>query len=101
MTQSIVLECGDDHVFTAKELGAIQSLANRFPNEDLRVNDDPTNIKVYIGPYYAERFRFWIDPDGLTDLVERDLGSEDDSDWQRSNLLEATLKLHQLESTTI
>jgi hypothetical protein len=83
MTQKIQFEC--DRPISTKELHAVSELASKFDQHDLRVVDDPTNIKVYVGPYFLETHRYWIvDGRHLEDaLVEQDLAvGEDDPDWQ-------------------
>jgi hypothetical protein len=86
VTQEIKIEV-DDHNFTIPELKAISRLAKTYPKQNIRVNDDPTNIKIYVGPYYKERFRFWVTPDGNCELVEFDSDQYDEeANWDSVGL---------------
>lgn len=82
MTQEIKIEV-DDHNFTIAELMMLTILASTHPTHNLRVHDDPTNIKVYIGSYYTEKIRYWVEPDGNVGLAEQDISdpSDEDADW--------------------
>lgn len=70
-------------------LHSISTLAVKFPAHDLRVTDDPGNIKVYVGEYYQETHRYWITEDGLlaNALIEKD--TTDEGDWQAVSWHEA------------
>jgi hypothetical protein len=87
----------DDHDFNVDELTAIKLMAHSFPEKDFRINDDPTNLKIYVGPYYVETHRYWMSSDGSVSLVEKDmsdyLGDTDDSDWQPTTMTEAFAEL--------
>ena len=92
MGQKIRFDCDD--ALNVKQLSGLYQIAKRFSKEDIRVNSDPTNIKVYVGDHYKELFRCWIDLAGENKLVERDLAPEgEEADWVVSTMLEATLAL--------
>lgn len=95
MAQKIKIECEiNEHDFTTQELSAIQKVACRFAEQDLRVTADPTNIKIYVGAYYDELYRLWVTSDGTVSLVEKDVSmNRDHGDWQRSEMLYMTLDL--------
>lgn len=85
MVQKIKFEFDDNPGINANQLSTISTLATKFDMHDIRVTDDPTNIKVYVGPYYKEQYRYWIDESGLLSgiLVEKDHAADtEDSDWQ-------------------
>lgn len=92
MTQKIVIEC-ENHDFTVNELSTIQKVAWRFAEQDLRVNGDPTNIKIYVGEHYKEEYRLWVKPNGDIPLVERDYQLLDEADWHPSTMHEVTIGL--------
>lgn len=83
MIQEIKIEC-DDHSFNIFELSALRLMARKYQQHNLRVTDDKTNIKVYIGTYYQEPIRYWLNAEGLTILVEKDVSApeDEDGDWQ-------------------
>jgi hypothetical protein len=93
MAQTINFELDTKTAISAKQLYALGVLAMKFCQHDIRVIDDPTNIKVYVGPYYAERYRFWVKDDGLLvhALIEKDHGIDtEESDWQPVDWYEAS-----------
>jgi hypothetical protein len=95
MTQEIKIELDDDDKVTTNQLLELITLATRYPNHNIRVNGSTTNIKIYVGPYYRESYRFWILPDGRNLLVERDHSdpSDDEAIWDRVEFTEAHIHL--------
>lgn len=93
MSQTIAFELEDKTSISAKQLHALGVLAMKFNRHDIRVTDDPTNIKAYVGPYYKEKYRFWIKDDGLLGyaLIEKDHAVDtEDSDWQPADWYEVS-----------
>ena len=91
MTQEIQFDT--DRPITTIELRAVSVLASIFKDHNLRVTDDPTNIKIYVGEYYKETHRYWIGEDGqvMQSLVEKDVSEPDadEADWQGTSWSEA------------
>lgn len=95
MTQKIVIDGAENHPFTANELDSVVVLARMFPQHDLRLNTDPTNLKVYIGQNNRETHRYWFDKEsGFLGLIEKDFAVDsEDSDWQQTNYVTARNEL--------
>lgn len=89
MTQNISFDV--DRPLTKYEVEKVLVLAALFVPLDLRVNEDPTNIKVYLGKYYNEPYRIWVDKEGVIGIVERDISTpeDDEAEWVPSYMHEA------------
>jgi hypothetical protein len=103
MTQKIKFEFDGPTSINTKQLSLLSVIASQFDMHDIRVTNDPTNIKVYVGSYYKERYRFWLGEDGslANILIENNLmsGPAEDSDWQQTTWYAAHDELTRLPKT--
>jgi hypothetical protein len=98
VTQEIRFDCVDSPI-TSKQAHAIAIFSSRFPSHDLRVSDDGGTLKIYVGEYYKEEYRFWVTDKGIRPdmLVEKDLAvGEEDSNWDKVDRTEAEVALSRI-----